>query len=217
MQHGVATCSAKSPTADAIYGALAVRVRVALGQMAQAGVPSTIQEITIGPTIGAAFTLACQNIVGLLVYVAPPPPSLQPLLSPNVAPHELVAVVGNHADDIMSYIDQTLMAKPDAFAAVVAAVQHAQQNPAPPMGSPAQQVIAPLLTKDRLVAIGTSALIVGSLIWFAHSSSKRLSGRVDRSRMLEPDPVEYEDDDDVDVDPNIIDAEAVETAVEASA
>lgn len=202
--HGVVTCSARSPSAEVAYQQLSICVKTALGAMARAGVQSPVQEITIGSTIGAAMVIAVQGIIGMLAVVAQPPQTLHPLLSTQTPPGQLVAIIGTHADDVVAYINQVLMARPDAFLAA--------QQPAPPIGSPAQQAIG-FFTFDRVVAIGASALVLGGLVYFARSSDKRLGGKVDRTDFL----ADEEDDDDVGDDdtaelPPVIDAESVEVA-----
>lgn len=203
LHHGVVVCVARSPSAEVAYQQLAIRVKTALAQMARAGIPSPIQEITIGSTIGAAMVIAVQGIVGLLALVAPPPPSLHPLLSTQTPPAQLVAIVGTHADEIVAYVDQVLMARPDAFQIV--------QQPPPPIGSPAQQAIG-FFTLERIAAIGASALVVGGLLYFARSSDKRLGGKVDRTGFLIDEEDDDDDEDDAEDLPAVIDAEAIEVA-----
>lgn len=220
FEHGVATCVARQPSSEVVYQQLAARMKTALGQLQAMGVRLPVQEITLGSTIGASMVIAVQGVVGLLSVIVPLPPSLQPLFDPNMQPPQLVAVVGNHADEIVAYVDAALLAQPDAFRVAAGSAKTAPQQP---IGA-ASQALNALFTKDRLVAIGVGVGVIGGLIALARSSDRRLSGKVDRSRLFHDPNAVYDDDDgddgnDADDEPEppgpVIDAESVEVAQES--
>lgn len=217
FNHGIATCVARQPSAEAAYKLLALRVKAGIGQLAQVGIQIPVQEITIGLTIGAGMVLATQSIVGLISLVSPLPPALSGLFEPNAQPQQLVAIVAANADEIVSYIDNTLAVNPNAFQQ---AVMTAKAPPPQPIGA-GSQALGALFTKDRMIALGTGVLVVGSLIALARSADRRLSGKVDRAGMFHDPNAVYDDDDgggddgddadDASEEPEVIDVHATET------
>lgn len=230
--NGIVTCSARTESARTAFHALAVRIRLANEQLRRAGATQPLVDPPSSGTVGAQLVLATQNVLGVLSLVAPAPEAFAALFNPSATPLQMIAVVGEHADEIMAYIDRVCMNQPDVFtrAAAVAVA------PPPPLGVPVAEAAQRFFTLDRVIGLAAGIASIGSLIYAAHATSRRLNGRADRSRLLPLAPGEEDayDDDDGDDDggdddgggddgggepppPGVIDAVSVSRGVEPTA
>jgi hypothetical protein len=178
-RNGVFVCAANTYDSLALYRTLQDRLRAVSGTMAQYrnDVPKSLSTLEVDGRIGPTTALAAQVVLAAMHQLVPLPADLLPILSDTASGDEIITLVSQHADAVLTYIDQTLIAYPTILRPQV-------QVPPPAAKKPA-------ISKAGWAAIGGGVLMIGGLLLVAGKTQKATDGRDDRSRFL-PDPTDEE-------------------------
>lgn len=210
---GAFVCDARTTESIDLYHRLGVRIASVLSQMQGAGwpVPILAQNFTPGRMIGAQAAVAVQTVIGSIAAQLSaygpqaagllPPPPLQSLISPGIAPEQIIATIASGPAEILAYIDQVLMRVPQIWT----------MRPPPPEAIP--MVTPSIFTLQGALALGAGIVTIGGLAWLAYSADQRLAGKIDRMGLLDDDGDDGDDgDDEGELPPGVIDAESSEVA-----
>lgn len=177
-------CAANTHQALAIYQVLQDRLRIVASTMAayRNDVPKSLSTLTSDGRVGPTTALAAQVVLAALGQLVPLPADLQPILSAQARGDEIITLVAQQADVILSYIDTTLTQYPNIMR------PQQQMQTVPPAKKPKFPVAG-------WIAFGSGLLTVGGLVLVARSSQKASSGKEDRSAFL-PEPTIEEQEAD---------------------
>lgn len=175
IRAGVPTCQASTPVAVAAVRALQQRLIQLLPELGRAGfaLPPGSARLTVDGRVGPTTAFAARALLGALAGVVG---AAMPDL--DAAPADLISSIALHADDTLAFIDQVLLAVPDAMSRPPTK----PMAPAPPPGLRGD-------VKPRAIG-GLAALAgvlggFGLLVWGA---SRKTSGRSDNSGFFDEDP-----------------------------
>lgn len=179
-RNGIFLCVPNTNDVYSLYRVLQDRLRLVAGTMAahRPDVPKSLSTLIVDGRPGPTTALAAQVVLAAMHQLAPLPTELLPILSDTAPGDEIIRLVSQHADAVLTYVDQTLTRYPN--------ILQPQVQPLAPL-KPAKEPI----TKVAFVAAGGATLLLGGLLFAIGRAQKASDGRQDRSHFL-PEPTEEE-------------------------
>lgn len=184
----VYVCAAKTSGALAIYKALQTRVRQVAVEMAKVrpDVPPDLVTIEPDGRIGPTTAIGVQTVLAVLNRTVPLPLDLFPILSVQATSQETIQRIASNGDAVISYIDSTLAAYPDAMKMPVTLV-------------PFKVSWFPWgwndVTKGRLIGLGALVVAVGGGVYVGRKIHKKKTVSDMSDKWIE-DEEEDEDEDE---------------------